>query len=72
MFKTHNPIPGYWYSMQPANHLIQVRAKVYTKDVITSIVLEDIDGVIAHITPAEWVDMNLILHSPVTSYESTA
>jgi len=64
MNKPYPPIPGYWYSWH-TNRLIQVRAKRYDKGELTTIILETIEGERSFITPAEWIEMDLILHSPV-------
>ena len=62
--RSYSPIPGYWYSMN-ANRLIQVRVVVYTKGLIDSVAIEDIDGNVTILTPIEWFEMKLVLHSPV-------
>ena len=69
--RTFNPIPGYWYSHN-ANRLLQVRAKLYVKGKLNSIVLEDINGGRDFITPLQWMSMDLVIHSPVDSWSNTA
>ena len=71
MYNTCNPIPGYWYSNNEGQ-LLQVRAKRYDKGVLSLIVIEGIDGARTMLDPTKWVDLSLILHSPVVDTQQTA
>ena len=71
MFLHQKPIPGYWYS-NGEGQLIQVRALTYFKGVQALITLENIDGKREHIRPTQWLELQLILHSPVVAEGASA
>ena len=69
MIKTANAIPGYWYSSGDG-HLIQVRAKRLDKGELVLIVTEDMENTKMFLTPAQWIELGLILHSPVDTQQT--
>lgn len=64
------PVPGYWFSNN-ANRLLWVRATTYLEGKLSLITFEDIKGERNHVSPDTWNNMQLILHSPVDSWQNT-
>ena len=66
---THRAIPGYWYASSEGQ-LYNVRAFLYHDSRLARIWIEDISGVRASVSPPEWVDLDLVIHSPVRNQMS--